>query len=634
MTNCPPVDASSVARHALDQSRLCRHAPVGPLHCPRIVLYKTADPSFTIPVRWQGRLLNIRTYKSAGSNSLTELILQALSQDHSEPLQPTNTLVSFYGRAPSGSQSFRKLLEHEIPRDWNALERFKHLGGFVEVLVRLKGGADSGQPQTPDYHPPNYNDVPDWSLVDAALLNEASGSAVTNSTSPNDAAKLAKYLHRYVGVGGLPQLANWPAEYHEISAARVVALGDLVVRGLVPPRQLPSWHVGSQWMHVRLNSLNAVTLGLASPATGTSSSSRSLAPALLALLVDRIPYFCRIRIDPVHQETWAILEANVTAHYNHSTSRFLAATMLLPPDDPTGWRSSLLLDAPSILGGAYITPHPSRTFIEAELRPRDSAIILHLAANLKLGHDVFMRSLDLAFSRAWDRAFVSCRYGCELRNQNQRPTLVDPQSSRSSIVVGADITTWLRVNRALPLTTLRLGSPDQSPVSFVIQTPTTPPPALWAIIDETKPAAREFALDGVTNPGLTHTALVICPLPKSWIPKSVRSDKIEQIRHIQQSQVAIGQVIPGARFIARAGEAPFALYLMFPSVECATEFAIRVVTDSSVYGVFEQVFGSKPKTAFEVKIPPECIALLGEKGLRKFVLTPPDPGGPTSHAAA
>jgi hypothetical protein len=90
------------------------------------------------------------------------------------------------------------------------------------------------------------------------------------------------------------------------------------------------------------------------------------------------------------------------------------------------WHSSLLSDATTIQGGAYITLHPTKAIFEADLRPTDSEIMVHLSAVFGQGHDVFMPLLDQALSRAWNGAFVSCRHGCELRNQNQRPTAIGP----------------------------------------------------------------------------------------------------------------------------------------------------------------------------------------------------------------
>jgi hypothetical protein len=103
---------------------------------------------------------------------------------------------------------------------------------------------------------------------------------------------------------------------------------------------------------LRWNSLRAVTLGLSSQASGASSSLRSLVPALLAILERKIPSFCRLRIAPAHQQAWAITKANVTVYCGPTTLRFLAATVLLPPDDATGWHSSLLSDATTIQSGA------------------------------------------------------------------------------------------------------------------------------------------------------------------------------------------------------------------------------------------------------------------------------------------
>ena len=612
------------------------------LSCPphtRTVLFSRTDESLlSFPVKWQGHLHNIQLPSLREFSAIRELIFEKLCPDLPRELLRCDPLVRFYGPPPSDPKIFRLLAEQEEPCSWRALVHFRNLGGFAEVQLRCRGGADSAPAFVSSEQQPVggliYDDSLDWAAVDLALLNLSNGSPELNSNAPQPVLATAQDLHSLIPVGHLPSLSQWPPGYPALTPARLTALFAVLTRNLITPTQLPAWYNSAQWIDVRINSLRAESLGLPTRISGSSPNPASLVASLLTRLAHIIPPLRQLSLSLTHHTIWSTLESNVSIRFNPSTSKFLIVNMLLPPEDPQDpWRARLTVGLTRISEEAYVTFNPTSMYVEAELHQMDTEILVAIANTLSLSPLGFMRALEQAFSRAWQDTFVRCRYCCEKTGHGaQRLTIMDPQSRSCGIVVGLDLSALLAIRRSTPVTLLRLGVPNQQPVSLAVRTPAPPVSALWGLIEAARPALRPFPLDGVTNPELTTQSLLLGPFHRHWLSKTTR-DKAAQLETLRLAQHDLDALAREVRFISRQGEAPFALLLSFDTIDLATVFAAHLAADPQCFGIFVRIFGEKPKTAFEALVPPECLSLLGDKGLRKALnQLPPDPGGQSHHA--
>jgi hypothetical protein len=87
-------------------------------------------------------------------------------------------------------------------------------------------------------------------------------------------------------------------------------------------------------------------------------------------------------------------------------------------------------------------------------------------------------------------------------------------------------------------------------------------------------------------------------------------------------------------FLRKNAEPPFAVFFACPTVEVATRFVTGLRQNvNQVQDELAATLGMRLPALFESRAPPECIEVLGERGLRKL-LTPQTAGGPTAHASA
>lgn len=605
-------------------------------------LSSSQEPPFTLPVRWQGRLYSVRlpSTHQVAFGELPTLLLARLCPNRYSLAQCDAPLIHFNGcspdRSPGPPRISRLRVSHE-PKSWEDLARLKHQGGFVEIQLRCRGGSDTGQNTLPTYVPPSYRDDLDWDAVSAALGTLAGGNPLTVSAATPEVCQLARHLHQYIPTGQYQALCNWPDGYDHLTPARLTALFDLV-RRYTPAPGLPEWYRPSTWVDVRINSLPVEALGLSAQQLGSKPSPERLHASLLALLQDKVPELRLLRLDPSQPDVWQCLESNVSIRCNPSQSRFLSIVMLLPAESPESpWRSRLLSGVSRLSSHSYLTFNSSSTLIEAELRPSDAVILVAIAKTLCLPDNVYMSILAAAFSEAWGGAQVHCRYGCEIRssNGNQRLVLADPGSTKCGIVVGASLATLLQANRSSRLTKLRLGALGQFPVSLLVEAPSIPKAALFDLMHSVDPALRLIPLEGSADPGLTESNIVIGPLPRRWLPSQSRSqDRVTQLAYLQRTQSALSSTSLSARFVSRPGEPPFALFLACPDTQTTSTLVVALRDDQSTQAQFESLLGFLPQAVFESKVPPECITLMGERGLRELLNPPGEGGQPPPHARA
>lgn len=257
----------------------------------------------------------------------------------------------------------------------------------------------------------------------------------------------------------------------------------------------------------------------------------------------------------------------------------------------------------------------------------DAQRLIQLASTLEIGDAVFMAILAAAFSRAWNTT-VQCRYGCEIRGP-QRTILVDPRSQQCGIIVGVDLTTLLLWNRTRHTVPLELGGI----VSLRVGSPKIPKAALHDLLRHLEPALRVIALDDHSDPGLTAISLVVGPLPRRWLSDVTRSrERVTHNQYLESRRQHLSIQGMSASFLRRNAEPPFAVHFACPNVEVATRFVTCLRrNENNLQDELAATLGMRLPALFESRAPPECIEVLGERGLRKL-LTPQTTGGPPTHA--
>jgi len=589
-------------------------------------------PTFSMPVRWMGRIHNVQlpTAQTRDIDSLPALILKQLCPgDYLSLLRRDTVLIQFHGVPPDCPPAFpviERLRERDEPRSWSDLQRLKHQGGFIEVLFRCRGGADSGQGREAAEQPPDYSSIHAWTIVDRSLEALASNQGPPQVMRSLEGAT-AQYLLRSCSLDmftALHRLSDWP------SVARLLALRDTAIRTPNLSQTMPSWYVASSWIDVRINSLRVDSLGPCIQRLGQNPRPEELIPLLVELVTRHAPALSGLRLDDSQYNTWQALVSNVKLWYNPSQSRYLNASMLLPPEfTPGSWRTGLITGRLRLSNESYLTFNPSSTFVEAELDHADAQRLIQLASTLEIGDAVFMAILAAAFSRAWSTT-VQCRYCCEIRGP-QRTILVDPRSPQCGIVVGVDLTTLLHWNRIRHTVQLELGGI----VSLRVGSPNVPKAVLHDLLRHLEPALRLIALDDHSDPGLTAASLVVGPLPRRWLSDVTRSrERVAHNEYLESRRQHLSVEGMSVFFLRKNAEPPFAVFFACPTVEVATRFVTGLrLNVNQVLDELAATLGMRLPALFESRAPPECIEVLGERGLRKL-LTPQTAGGPTAHASA
>ena len=134
-----------------------------------------------------GRIHNVQlpTAQTRDIGSLPALILNQLCPDgYLRLLRQDTVLIQFHGVPPDCQPTcpvIERLRERDEPRSWSDLLRLKHDGGFIEVLFRCRGGADSGQTGEAAEQPPDYRTIHAWSAVERSLETLVSSQGLFRS---------------------------------------------------------------------------------------------------------------------------------------------------------------------------------------------------------------------------------------------------------------------------------------------------------------------------------------------------------------------------------------------------------------------------------------------------------------------
>jgi hypothetical protein len=595
----------------------------------------------TLPIRLNNRLFSVKF------STLAPFNLADFSQRATNMLAPNSRhtpQLIFHGCPCRDTslpvRSIRRLKDHEIPKTWEGMDWLKHCGGFIEVHIPLRGGADSdaaSQQASSSCQPPTLTSDLDWTAVDGALSRLAEGQSSLACYSMQ-VQTLALHLSSFIGLAQFDALhkhiQSWPIDAHSLlTPARVASLADILRRLPVELPPLPSWYASDRWIDVRINGLRFSDLSVTAQQLGRGRPDL-IVSALLDLLQLKLPAIRALRLDRHNPEAWKVLVSNIKIRCNPEQSQFLSTVMLLPPGEQ--WRADLLSNAMRLTEASYITLNSTDTFVEVELHPRDAGLLKSIGATLGCPVWVFMTMLARAFRRAWNITWVQCRYGTEVYLPNsQRSVLVDPQSGPGGILVGLDILSLIELNRGDRLTILELGVANQTPVTILVEVPAVPKAPLYRMLNsvDPSPALQVIPLPASESLHLTRPQLVIGPLPRNWLSRLSKTD--ERSRHIEflsstKKRLTSDEMV--AQLIARPGDAPFAVYYWATNLPKALEFVHHLSSEPGQRW-FEEITSYRPLAIAETRVPPECIELLGANKLRQLLKLPRQ-GDAGSHVSA
>ena len=117
------------------------------------------------------------------------------------------------------------------------------------------------------------------------------------------------------------------------------------------------------------------------------------------------------------------------------------------------------------------------------------------------------------------------------------------------------------------------------------------------------------------------------PLDQRWLSNQSKSaDRVIHREYLSSVLNELRSVGYGPFFIARQGQAPFALLLAFSDAATASTMVVALRDQPQTQDLFERLLGFCPEAVFETSLPPECIATQGPSVL-KDLLRPPTAGG-------
>ena len=580
----------------------------------------------TMPVRFNGR------FYSVSFSTLGPFSLETITQKVLESLVPrctTGPQVLFFGcpRGDSrcGVQLIRRLRDDESPNSWEGVDWLKHCGGFIEIRLPLRGGSkDSQDASVPSQSPPYSTDL-DWVSIDDAFDKVTQGQQILGDSSATASMAVAVATH----LGGIAGLLRFDSLRQHVqsrtidpstllSPARITALSDLLSRYPAGNPSLPPGYQSDQWFDVRFNNVRFGDLGFSSQRL-IPRSHDLLRDAFLELLLNRVPALQALRRDDGQQQTWKTLKANVKVRGNADESQYLSIVALLPPGDQ--WRVDLLNGTTRVTDASYVTPNPTDHLVEVELCRGDSDLLRAVAASLNCSDYVFFAMLAMALSRAWTLPFAHCRYNCEVSapTGQRRSVFVDPCSPHSCVLVGLGLEDLLRLNRADHVTTVSLGFLDQTPVALRMRCPSVPPSPLWNLLnsDYLGPALRVIPLDPSTDPAVSHSNVVVGPLPRLWLSRRAGSARAAQVAFLAAAEMSMTSPQVITCMVSGNSDVPFAVFFRCVDPQAARDF-VAFLRSNEGQQWFEGIMGLRPPALLESRVPIECVALLGANKLGKL----------------
>ena len=292
---------------------------------------------------------------------------------------------------------------------------------------------------------------------------------------------------------------------------------------------------------------------------------------------------------------------------------FRSARLLLPPLDDC--LVKLLCREVTITPSAYITYVETDEFIEVALSPQDSTTIRLLAKAFECGPALFLGYLADAFRTAWPDSSAQCRFSSIIRSGQGKHTFqnVDQDDDRAPVNLLLATRSLLAARRVARTVTLSLGIGAQRPVRFVVSIPAVPAWALHRLVKACpQPSVR--ALSMLEGSKASWPNLVLGPLPKDW-SGCARDRSRQHAVATRVTQELSSRLHTKPEFLSRPGQGPFAVYLPYANPETASCALHAMRTEP----LLEDLFSARPAHLFETSLPPECVEVLGEKGLQEHL---------------
>ena len=247
------------------------------------------------------------------------------------------------------------------------------------------------------------------------------------------------------------------------------------------------------------------------------------------------------------------------------------------------------------------------------------ALLKALRTAMQADERRFCDMLASALSMALEGTFVQVRFSTEKSGKKQ--TFFDPGSSQSEIMVSLSLTVLLKTHRQKNTISLCLGFGTECPIEIAIDPPEPPISALFGILKTARPGPiRLLPLGQPLDPPLSSPHLVLGPFHKDWLSALTGRDSSREGQTLIQILVAIRTSVSGLvpTFVGRAGNQPFAVHLSCPNSEEASRLVAHY-KQSTLHAIALSAFALDAEFLFESVVPEECLALMGEKGMRETI---------------
>ena len=530
----------------------------------------------------------------------------------------------------------KRLARIHSPTDQASLARLMRTGWEFEATTGLRGGMDNAQAAAGDNpsrpapalaQPVTINfdnmDTNDYQLLDAVIRDAMAGRFDEGNPLTSAAREmLASVQPEYWATLTEPILG-------EISPARILSLRyiahDRISR--LRERTLAPWLEAESVVGIRFCDVQP---GLSGWTGGPMTAAKQVIMQAL------------MRIDGLGTATnfdWQTMRSNIRVE-GELSSNGVASMWTVQAVIPQGpWIRALLTGAIALIPGSYAVPLPNGTHVEVPLDPTSTRVLKGLGPLLGLDGDAFRGLVRYAFAQCLRADMIGVRITTSafthgVDGKKGKTTFFPADHPDSKIMVGVEATLLLHAGRIGPTLSLKLGCGAATPVTILASCPEVPAFALnkMRTIPGT-PAARyrwpgaapdsRDVVIGYVIPGV-DVQQTGAHLPAGWLSEKLadgaakRAWALQLMRQAFQREAGATTMLPVGR-LKKGGGDPAYLFVMFPTVEIATQFCTLVDSGSlppAMKSVLNKFLNESGNLAtFCAYIPPESIEMCVEKDI-------------------
>jgi len=573
-----------------------------------------------LPMRYGDRhsMIEIRRESMA---DLKDILSKAVSPSGrlNKTMQLQARFMGEYGDG-RGLHQLRPLGASREPSSWEELCMFVRRAGFLDIWHSFRCGADSSsgaEQEVQVVSPMAYTKDQEWDAIDEALRQLRSAQPAL--PQPSVAWTQAAILYNAIDIQQMDYLQSRPRHpYHiVISPARVAALKILINRNMPVSQPLPSWVPEADWLAVRVQGFRARDLLMGEePRGGFAQQKTDMIAGFRRIMMTAVPELQHLMIASIDQEMMKFIISRTVLRFDLGVSQHISITTILPKG---AWRDELLTGQRPLSAGASVRLNSCAGFAEVGLGLQDGALLKALRTAMQADERRFCDMLASALSMALEGTFVQVRFSTEKSGKKQ--TFFDPGSSQSEIMVSLSLTVLLKTHRQKNTISLCLGFGTECPIEIAIDPPEPPISALFGILKTARPGPiRLLPLGQPLDPPLSSPHLVLGPFHKDWLSALTGRDSSREGQTLIQILEAIRTSVSGLvpTFVGRAGNQPFAVHLSCPNSEEASRLVAHY-KQSTLHAIALAAFALDAEFLFESVVPEECLALMGEKGMRETI---------------